>query len=909
MVRRYFVSTSLAACVMAALLLLTGQSAFAQEDDVNALFQRGLSEFKQGYYGYTTNVPGHPHGAMYYFERVKRIVGGKPDAGERAALATLMLREAGYGTAIRMSQMSHTDDRVQSEMRGFGHWLMSTASEPNVDRDTNREAINRTLLRAMRDPNAEERLKNMETIRIRFGEFAVPEIQRQYLHCGNEELMGRAMMLLNMIGRNAVMPLIEIMRHFEDTARADGGRAGELDRLHAAHVLGDLGDPRAVPILMERLQDKNERPNVRAECKLALEKILGPINTTGDAQIANAEAYYYSMALKYYHQLPELIYGRTDSFVVWYWVFNNIDNPREGGYLDYDERIPIWAYMDIQAEQSCLDALRLKPDYQEAWDLLIDVNLRQFLEARARWNYATDAERERFAGLFERAHRGAVLGAPAGQLAIYRAIRRALIDRLPEVAIAAIEKLKEVGDRRFVPKSSDYDRTTGTINSPGAPLIEALTYDDKRVRYAAAQALFTLNNNRIKYRGDGGQLQEFDGFFAIESARDVLIQGLGESLQRTILVITSNLDLKNDMRQKLAQLGYYVYFADSPTEGIDRALNFPSDDLILLDAKIAGTPIRTMMTRRDEFRGREVERVETIFDVLSDDFRTADIPIVLMASPRIDSPEDLRDRFRDAFDKNQVKGVLPLQDDGNSIDPLVADLGTFRQVWADKTNDSKDRANQIAINCAAAIREWDPDRVPPNSTFFRPVIRALVARVGDPRKNTDVKVAMLKTLEQFCQAKDDGIYPVSFWNDDVIPNVLLVLTSEPEVDEPIVKYWACKVLSAIYLNRLQGAKWTPEDFDPASVTLQARDPNQNPYWALFDLLDWNPPVGQPDDDDADMQTWEKQWHEDVKAVREAAGEVLGSVNGMTDIERRYIYMHKRINLPRPNHYDPRGENR
>ncbi|MGE0434770.1 MAG: HEAT repeat domain-containing protein [Planctomycetota bacterium] len=925
MLRRYLLYPGMLTLLLA---IFAAPFVSAQDDEsVQAIFDKGLREFKEGRYGYDIqNVAGHRHGALYYFDLVKRRIGGMDDAAQRAALTSLLISQAGYGVMMRVLRAEHEDGNVQTEMQSFARWLMAGEARA-VEVRWDPDEIVRKLHIAMRDPDSAERLRTMEVIAVTFGEFAVPEIHRHYLHCANDELEGRAMFLLTRIGRNSVMPLIELM-----------DSANPRDRQHAAHVLGDLNDSRAVPVLVEHAKAQWEEENVKRECKIALEAILGPIRNVGD--LIDAKKYYYSLSLKYYHQVPELIYGRTDAFVTWRWVPRNLDQLKEGGHLDFDDNIPIWAYMDVQAEEAALDALMLDEKYQEAWDLLLDINARQYIEASAREVYAVhdkeddpDAAEELdgdtgFGAVFNRAHRGRVLVGGGGQLLLYRAIQRALIDRLPEVAVQVIEKLMVVGDARYIPHDEDYDARTGRLNKEGAPLIEALTYDDKRVRYAAAQALFTLNNNRIQYRNPNydpntpgsSRMIGFTGFYGIATARNIVIQGLGESAQRTILVISDNLDLKNNMRRVLESLGYYAYFAETPADGLQRALTFPADDLIIIDAKIANSPIRTWVNRRDSFRNEDFSDFETIFDVLADDFRTRKIPICLMADPEQTPFDNLKGTggiFEAEFNEGRLLSILPFHN--NAIDPVEADLGTFQDVWQTTRLASKDRANHVAIGCATAIREWDPDRAP--AGFFNPVIQALVARVHDPRRNTEVKVEMLKTLEQFCQAKDDTLYPVEFWNRDVIPNLLPVLTSNSEVDEPIVKYWACRVLTAVYLNR-RGGFWRA--FDPASDADRPPpsdegaqpDPStgtwaQDPFWVLFTLLDYHvrsdtliEGANLEDMTEARRARYMvrmQNLRDEIRAVREAAAEVMGAAP-MSELQRRYVFQHKRINRKVPNKY-------
>ncbi len=878
--------------VPVAVLMTSVHTPYAQQADresVLADYERGISLFKQGFYARTVpDEPGVPHGALYYFERVQRRINQLDDPQERAATVEMLIHHSEAGTMRQLRAARHHNDVVSAQVRAFADWMQSQAARSPLTRSTNRRAIARDLSIAVTDSSPERREQMAGLVRDRYGEFAVPEIHRLYLHSGNQELMARASGVLQKLGPAAVLPLIEIMK----SPRL-------LDRRNAAQALGMLGDERAVPVLVQHLQDPETEREVLGEIRIALERILGPVETDGD--LVDAKQHYYQQALKYYHHLPEMIVGRGQQFVLWRWVpYDRDSRDSRRGFLDY-EQIPMWAYMDALAEEACLGALRLDPDFDEAWDLLVNINLRQNIQAQSRLEGVERARRagdsrelneehEQLLALSDRFHRGAVLAGTAGQEALYRAIDRALSDREPELAVAAIEKLTDVGDDRHIPKRAEIQQPEDVDNFVGAPLIRALKYYDKRVRYAAAQALFSLNNNR---------LTGFEPFYLMDVARDVLIQGLGESAQRSILVITNNIDLRNNMRQALDELGYYAHFAESPTEGLRRAQSFPSDDLILIDIEIANFPVRTT-------DGRE-NGSQTIFDLLQDDFRTQDIDIVLMA----DSSE-YDDRqifgaggdFEAEFNDGPLEYWLPYRD--NEIAPLPADLGVFQNIWRKRQSDARERANRMAITSAQALLTWNPDDIEllEDNQFFWPVIRALVARINDARTNNDVKVAMLQALNQFVQAKDPVKYPTdTLWNQDVIPNLLPVLTADPHIHQPVVKYWACRVLANIYKNRPDDADW--DSSDPWGS--EARDPHQNIFWALVELLDFAPSPEEADEmlprglDAAAETLWWRQHNETVRNVREAAGNVMGTAP-MTSLQRLYVNERARVHRPVPIHY-------
>ena len=73
-------------------------------------------------------------------------------------------------------------------------------------------------------------------------------------------------------------------------------------------------------------------------------------------------------------------------------------------------------------------------------------------------------------------------------------------------------------------------------------------------------------------------------------------------------------------------------------------------------------------------------------------------------------------------------------------------------------------------------------------------------------------------------------------------------------NRPIVKAWACKVIAAVYLHQ-EGVKWNRK-LTPGIGTGQKPNPEEEPFWALFAMMDYKPTSGENLTGDAKVK-WEK----------------------------------------------------
>ncbi|MEM6315398.1 MAG: hypothetical protein AAF743_15005, partial [Planctomycetota bacterium] len=166
-------------------------------------------------------------------------------------------------------------------------------------------------------------------------------------------------------------------------------------------------------------------------------------------------------------------------------------------------------------------------------------------------------------------------GVTAGSRYTSRALARALNDKTPAVALAAIESLQSTLGESALSGSAD-----------SAPLIDAMSYPDRRVRFEAALAL-------------AGALPTGD----FEKSAQV-VPLLGEALSQTgrpqVLLVAPSRDTVNELAEGLRGQGYQVAGATSAAEAIQT-----SNALSAVDAVIA----------LDQFEGvGEIDRLITFLN-------------------------------------------------------------------------------------------------------------------------------------------------------------------------------------------------------------------------------------------------------------------------------------------------------
>ncbi|HYE97936.1 MAG TPA: HEAT repeat domain-containing protein, partial [Planctomycetota bacterium] len=497
-----------------------------------------------------------------------------------------------------------------------------------------------------------------------------------------------------------------------------------------------------------------------------------------------ATDYYYELAMKYYYGHSSVLFSWQRHYLIWKW-------DAEKDVLT-ERKVARFAYNEQLAEEALFDLLTLDPNYkdaatgQTAWSLKACVHFAQAIEAEAAVDSALDAvktlemNKEELVKLLKETEgiiddagiaglkgqiegaggemdvvkvvtdhfrklkaakvlRANVIAQVPGKAAIYEALSRSLQDGNYLVAKAAIETIREMGraedlpappptpeeiaarERGEAPTVEELKKEAS--GSMGYPLVEALANEDKRVRYAAAEAMVALNPQRRK--------------LGMELVMPILIDALGEQGVRVALVIydvqdDADRNFINTFKKTLQQINVFPVIATSGTEGIIKAKQFPTEDIIIVQRKIC-----SQVYFRETDTSKPV--VETVFDTLRDDVRTKNVPRIVLG----DSPQEIADAQKEYHEKGTAYAVIGR--DVNKLDLQALLDKAFDLPEAKK--DSKDRADEIAKTAAESLASIDPK----NTLYpFRDTVEALIKTVNpDPIREDFIRIPAARALGHF----------------------------------------------------------------------------------------------------------------------------------------------------------------
>jgi HEAT repeat protein len=548
-------------------------------------------------------------------------------------------------------------------------------------------------------------------------------------------------------------------------------------RQNAAIVLGNIKDERAIPALKRVSEDANEPGEVK---KFANEALLKIIRGKDAAQWKKSADYYYELATKYYYSHSSVIHAFQRHYLVWKWdVEKDVLTERKVARMAYNEQLAEEALFDLLAlDPNYTD----KATSLSAWSLLACVHFAEALESRAAVEAALqalrydeidkpglsrllrdiegldDASIKDLAGKIDGAAdvpaveklineymakqakiiRANVMGELPGKRYIYEALARSLADGNYLVAKACLDTIREMGRPEDLPsppapegskEKEEEQKAAGTgsasaVNGTmGYPLIEALTNEDKRVRYAAANAMIAINPQRRK--------------LGMELVIPNLIDALGEQGVRVALVIydvqdDNDRNFVNGFRKLLTSINVFPVIVNTGSEGVIKAKQFPTEDVVIIQKKIC-----SQVYFKESDTKKEI--VETVFDTLRDDVRTKSIARIVLG----DNAGEVEAANKEYLEKGTAQGVIAKEVHKLDLQAL------FDKIFdSDKAKkDSKDRANDIAKDAAESLSEIDPT----NTLYpYRDAVEALIKTVSPEILREDfIRIPAAKALGHF----------------------------------------------------------------------------------------------------------------------------------------------------------------
>ncbi|MHC4480155.1 MAG: HEAT repeat domain-containing protein [Planctomycetota bacterium] len=404
-------------------------------------------------------------------------------------------------------------------------------------------------------------------------------------------VVSRAVSLLAELQRDACLPLIQVLGSVDEP----------LLRTRVADVLGQIGDPRAVPALMAALEDPAASSQVREAAAAALENITDqPL-----AELGSAPRQYEVLARHYLSEnkaVAGYTYGLTAD--IWEWVPEAEDL---SGSIAYEE-VPTYLYYQRMATEVALDGLQAAPGDRHLQAVLGAALVRQlalceFFQSEDVRLGGMELEAEVKQDAAERAAEFNVQVPVALRILQAPVVAAALqLTLLEGDGRASVYLTKTLGDKLGAASAGSLDAATAEA------LVAALDSGDKDVRYSAAIVL-------VQAAPTGQDLPA-------ARVMDVMAAALKAAADQNALVVMDNFQIRNQFVHLLRSEGVATVECEIIEGRIEESLSLePSIDIVFLSA---GVP---------------AERFARIMRLLSSDPRTRTVPLYVVAIPVPRGPE------------------------------------------------------------------------------------------------------------------------------------------------------------------------------------------------------------------------------------------------------------------------------
>ncbi|QOJ01526.1 MAG: HEAT repeat domain-containing protein [Phycisphaeraceae bacterium] len=415
-----------------------------------------------------------------------------------------------------------------------------------------------------------ERGRLLGTERLRAaGEYAMPQLLSVMMNTRDLRERVAVQQVMSSMGPHAVQPLSAALLALE-------GDPVTQERI--AQTLGDLGYAGAAPALAEVLERTTSAP-VKAACERALARVSSP------GTRASAADLYTAQADRYYRESTDVTLFPGEDFQL-LWDFNP-----SVGLTPTAIRTPV--FHEAVAMRLAARSLALKGENPDAMALWVAANLKRELETPEGYTNPAYAPSRPDAMYF------AVASGPEIQ---QRVLARSLDSRNTTLSRRAIDALSRTAGGRAL-WASDIGRQ---------PLLEALRYPNRRVRYEAALVL--------------GAARPADPFEGSDQVVGILAGSIREARERYAAVVANNNEVYLAVRGNLEKGGFKVLPFGRTLGDIEAPINSVPEVEVLVLANV----------ERDRVAG-------IVEEARLPSARLASTPVLVIAPQ--DSVNDLRRQF------------------------------------------------------------------------------------------------------------------------------------------------------------------------------------------------------------------------------------------------------------------------
>ncbi len=462
-------------------------------------------------------------------------------------------------------------------------------------------------IRQLRDPNRVKEL--VDALRKGFlprtfaieeltlaGDYAVPHLLKFMIDNPDPEMRAYAGHVISRMRGTAVPAITEALKYNDPMIRQILLLGMEV-----------IADPRSVPTLLWLIQEPEGHPLVVAAARRALAKI------SDDPALLRTPAAtaFLDLAKQYYDGDRKVLPAHVYEYLVWRYC------PAKKELVS--EVVPQHLYALRMAEETCRNALLANPQYEPAVPLLLCACLAQHnllevfyagIAGKQQLTKEEQAEADMAKPLRERLMMAPAIAEAAGQKFVFAALQRALRDGRADVALSTIRVLRNVATPSALPapapspeemKATEKKKKSETtkrrrimvwygpeekeeaappppvanptsIALDGSPLVDALSYPDRRVRYAAAEAIV----------GIGPTQPIRDGSKVMTN----LAQALSETAFHVALLFEEDDVRAEEIRPLLREAGVLPVLVRTQTDALTAVREAPPKDILILSGEL-----------------------------------------------------------------------------------------------------------------------------------------------------------------------------------------------------------------------------------------------------------------------------------------------------------------------------------
>ena len=372
--------------------------------------------------------------------------------------------------------------------------------------------------------NAEQRLQAA-------GQYAAPHLLEVLTSTSPEAQAVRpyAIDAMVRVGRPLVSPFCQALNELPP-----------VPKQQVAEVLGRIGYPIALPYLKAELERGDLAPAARGAIRTAFDQI---VRNSPVSRSASAATLFLQLSEDYYAQ-REVLIPEPEAQANLMWQYES------GVGLTFLE-IPTPIYYEAQAMRACRRSLQLNPNMTASLSLWLASNFRR------ENNLPQGAEDPSYTPRMRSPHFYATL---AGARHLQPVLQRAIDANDSALALDAIRALTSTSSARsLLNTGSDFQ-----------PLITAMNYPDRRVRFEAAFAIAQARPNE-SFSGD-------------RRVVPVLAEALRVGGQRYAVAIAPDQQTLNQTTQIIGSAGNYQMIVGDSIDAVrEQVQNAPSVDLIVLN--------------------------------------------------------------------------------------------------------------------------------------------------------------------------------------------------------------------------------------------------------------------------------------------------------------------------------------